>query len=136
MPSEYARTMGTAKEGAPYWSMHRVVGPNGALPARADLTGTSTAEIAYSVYPENSTAPATAETTGTFNKTAVWFDALQTDGYWDDEDGQGYNFRGEIPAAAFPNGAGRYRVEYQAVSTAFTLLTWEEMIDVVERFTA
>ncbi len=140
MPSEVILTKGQAKEGAPYTSVHHIKGPDNTEPLKADLSGTSAAEIAYSVYDLGAATPTTAIVTGTYNKTVVWFDALQTDGFWDNEDGgtddDGYNFRGVHAATDFPNGAGTYRVEYQAVSTAFTLLTWEEEVTVIERFTA
>jgi len=143
MPSEITRTEMTAREGKPYWSVHHLQYPDGSDPVASELSGVATAEIGYTVYDLGGDDPTTAIVTANLDKSVSWFDTLQTDGFWDSEDDDGYNFRGKIPSTAFPNGAGSYKVEYSASTSktdaggvTFDALAWEEYVTVVERFDA
>jgi len=142
MPSEIIVVKGQAREGYPYWSLHHVQYPDGTDPLDANLDGSAGAEITYTVFDLGGTDPAgTSVATGTLDKSEAWFDTLQTDDWWDSEDADGYNFRGKIPATAFPNGAGTYKIEYEAStdkadanSVTYDELAWEEFVTVVERY--
>jgi len=140
MPSEIVRVEGQVREGFPYFSLHHVQYANGTLPLKSQLSGTTNQEITYSVYDLNGDTPATAISTGVLDEDDCWFDSLQNDSWWDNEDDAGYNFRGLIPAAKFPNGAGKYKIEYAATANAAVggvslgNLAWEEYVEVVARF--
>ncbi len=73
--------------------------PSGAYLTRANISGTATQEIRRLVYwrsgpdPKKSIKNESFDRDNTNDDTApVFFDALQTDGYWDDDD-IGYNMR-------------------------------------------
>lgn len=74
---------------------------------QADLTGAS---LSVFDLDGDQTTPVSGPTALTIAN--VVFDTLQTDARWDtDIDPGGYNFRYEIPEAAFPIGGRRYRAE-------------------------
>ena len=114
MPSELIEVRGEAREGKPYFSLHHVQFPSGEDPVKSELDGTGGAEISYTVYDLGGDDPATAIVTGTLDKAVAWFNTLQTDDWWDNEDKAGYNFRGKHLGTDFPNGLGTYKIEYSA----------------------
>ncbi len=78
------------------------------VPTGNNMTIEDISSIDYSVYDQS--APTTAIKAGILNVSSVVFNSLQTDARWQ-EDNTGYNFRWDVPAANFPNGARRYRLE-------------------------
>lgn len=86
--------------------MSRVIGSNGEAVQQADITG-----ISMTVWDLSTETP--TEVTGLTDPVVAdtIFDTLQTDSRWT-KDSTGYNFRHDLPPAAFPNGDRKYRVEY------------------------
>jgi len=71
--------------------------------------------IAYKIYDEAAVGDGVVKE-GTLTVADVVFDTLQTDDRWTKDD-QGYNFRWQAPADAFPNGNKQYRVEIAFTET-------------------
>lgn len=109
--------------------------PDGTNLVQGDLSGTSNAQIIFSIFDRNAAAPATALATGTLDETAVIFDTMQTDGYWGLDD-VGYNFRSAFAAASFPDGGGSYRIEIHGVTTSFNIVKWVAFVDIIEALAA
>lgn len=132
MPSKVTTIRGSVSEGADATVVARIVTADGTDLQQADLTGTSGQEIAYSVFDLDGDTPGTAIATGTLNKTAVVFDTLQTDGWWNNEDEFGYNFRHTIANTELPGGGHRARIEYSGESSTFGDIKWAAEITVLE----
>lgn len=78
----------------------------------ANLTQAAVTSITCSVYNLDSSAPSTAVATPTVTISSAVFDTLQTsDARWT-LDSTGYNFLFTVPASAFANGDGLYRIEF------------------------
>jgi hypothetical protein len=86
-----------------------VQGWNGVNIVQSDVSS-----ISYSVTNKNTGVQVIAPTSLTVS--AVVFNTLQTPAVWQ-TDATGYNFRHDVPAAAFPNGDPltpvTYRIEYK-----------------------
>jgi len=88
--------------------MARIVGNDNALVTQASIS-TITCKIV-------DTSGVTPTATPSITKTAVIFNALQTDAIWT-ADSTGYNFKHGILASQLPNGDTTYRVEYKFTPT-------------------
>jgi hypothetical protein len=108
MPQAKVNT-GFAFEDAGVALMARVEGWNGVNIVQSDLSA-----IQYCVTNKNTGATVIASTSLTIS--SVVFNTLQTPAVWQ-TDATGYNFRHNVPAAAFPSGDEVtpviYRVEYK-----------------------
>lgn len=110
-------------EGQDLVTMARIVTADGTDLQQADISGTGGAEVTLRLIHTGSRRPDSAISTTTIDKTAVVFDALQTDAYWN-LDSTGYNYRHAFDGTLVPY-AGQFRLQYtfQAdASTAFGLI--------------
>ena len=114
----------------------RIPTADGTNLVQADIDGTTNQEISYSVYDLNSDNPRTAYATGTFAKTAVIFDTLQTDGWWANQDETGYNFRATIDADDLPEGGTLARIEFSCNTLSFGPIRWRFDVRVREVLSA
>lgn len=134
MPASIFMTRGAVLEGAdPTVSIH-IETADGTDLQQGDNGESSGTEIDFTIYDLSGDTPGTAITTGTLDKTAVIFDTLQTDGYWNNVDVFGYNFRHTITASDLPGGGKTARVEYKITTTSFGEVKWQAFIEISERF--
>jgi hypothetical protein len=133
MPSKLLTIRGEVFEGCNPVVVARIPTADGTNLVRDDLNGSSGQEIEYSIYDLDGDTPGTAIHTGTLNKTAVIFDTLQTDGYWDSEDEFGYNFRHMVTSSQLAGDGHRSRIEYGASTSSFGAAKWVAEIDIVGR---
>ena len=129
MPAQVYITRGETFEGVDPVIVQQINTADGTQLLQADVTGST---VSFTVYYLDGGAPTTSVATGTVTVSSSVFDTLQTDGYWDGLDDTGYNFRHTMPAANLANGAGRYRIDYLAVTTSFNTIVWRAEVDVVE----
>lgn len=114
---------GQVLEGSPAVFMAQVRGQSAALITQASITSISyrvwnlTTGDEVNVDPEGSSSSGSQTTNDPLTVSAVVFDTLQTDAGWT-KDQYGYNFRHTMPAAAFPDGNVRYKVEYKFTPTS------------------
>lgn len=134
MPSAVVIIRGEVVEGADATVVARVPTADGTSLVQGDNGESTGTEVDYTIYDLDGDTPGTPITTGTLDKTAVVFDTLQTDGWWDSTDEDGYNFRHTISASDLPGDAHRAKVEYSITTTSFGEVKWEAIIDIISRF--
>lgn len=104
----------TLVEGQNLVSLGRITSPDGVVLVRSAVSS-----IALKVFDLDSATPETAVHSATPTVSAVVFNTLQTDGYWD-ADGTGYNFRDTIAYSGYAFiGGHEYRIEYKFVTGSF-----------------
>ncbi len=101
----------TVPEGIDVYTVARVTKANGTVIDQSDVTGGAGEEIIRKVFDIDLEDPAgNPILNDTLNKTAVIFNALQTDGFAFDS--TGYNFRDKVAGSNFAKGGHTYKVEY------------------------
>lgn len=97
---------GTVFEDQGTLCMARVLGADGSVVARADLTS-----IGRKVFDLSSTAPTSVQHSTTLTISTVVTTSLKTDSGWS-KDTTGYNFKDTIPSTILDTGNHQYRIEH------------------------
>ena len=96
----------------------RIRGADGSLVQQSSIQS-----VQIRVY-DKSTESKTHESTPTVSN--VVFDSLQNDDRWNDS--EGYNFRSEVPASAFPDGDTTYRIQVKFTASDGAIF-WSDPVD-------
>jgi hypothetical protein len=142
MPRATVTVHSSVQEGNDVFLLNRLVTADNTNLVQADVDGTT---MSVRVFDLSSGAGVSGDpTTAVFSDTAVaitgvFFDTLQTDGYWDGKDSTGYNFRymlswdADNSGGPYLRGGHKYAVEFEAdlaSGTDFGVMRWRHVITI------
>lgn len=129
---------GSVLEGNDVWIVQRIVLPDGTNLVQSEISGSNVHVHVFDLSLGQNSSRGEPVFEEDVDKTTVVFDTLQTDGYWNGLDEEGYNFRYQLQygathdAATGPHmiGGRRYLVEFDANTTSYGRIRFASVIQV------